>query len=169
MKYIKTLWNKDIRTESMTSFWCLYCWLWTYFSSCSSVSIVVFEHVFVCSLWTFIFQPFLSLMVSGFFSGMHRGANLKQWNGKCISFLRWNLTLFRMGLFEDAHGWVAQKGTLSKICHIYPTLMKIGTVIPYLNKIQKIHKSLDTLIEFCWHQYFFTEDQQLLVYQEIHV
>ena len=40
---------------------------------------------------------------------------------------------------------------LSKICHTYPTLMKLGTVIPYLKKIQKIHKSCDTPLEFCWH------------------
>ena len=54
-----------------------------------------------------------------------------------------------MGLFEDAHGWGAQKGPLSKICHIHPTMIKIDAVTPYLNKIQKIHKSLDTLLEFC--------------------
>ena len=30
---------------SMTSFWCLYCKLWTYFTPCSSVSIVNFEQV----------------------------------------------------------------------------------------------------------------------------
>ena len=29
----------------MASFWCLYCWLWTYLTSCSSVSIVNFKHV----------------------------------------------------------------------------------------------------------------------------
>ena len=28
-----------------TSFWCFYCKLWTYFTPCSSVSIVNFEHV----------------------------------------------------------------------------------------------------------------------------
>ena len=28
------------------SFWYFYCWLWTYFTHCSSVSIVNFEHVF---------------------------------------------------------------------------------------------------------------------------
>ena len=27
------------------SFWCLYCYLWTYFTLCSTVSIVNFEHV----------------------------------------------------------------------------------------------------------------------------
>ena len=37
--------NKDTRTTPMKSFWCLYCYLWRYFTPCSSVSIVDFEHV----------------------------------------------------------------------------------------------------------------------------
>ena len=30
---------------------------------------------------------------------------------------------------------------LLKICHTYPTMMKVGTFIPYLNKIQKKYRS----------------------------
>ena len=37
--------NKDTRTTPLASFWCLYCWFWTYFTPCSSVSTVIFEHV----------------------------------------------------------------------------------------------------------------------------
>ena len=37
--------NKDTRTTPMKSFWCLYCYLWRYFTPGSSVSIVDFEHV----------------------------------------------------------------------------------------------------------------------------
>ena len=37
--------NKDTRTTSMVSFWCLYCSLWTYFTPRSSVSTVNFEQV----------------------------------------------------------------------------------------------------------------------------
>ena len=37
--------NKDTRTTPLASFWCLYCQLWTYFTSSSSVSIVNFEHL----------------------------------------------------------------------------------------------------------------------------
>ena len=37
--------NKDTKTKSLTSFWFLYCYLWTYFAHCSSVSIVNIEHV----------------------------------------------------------------------------------------------------------------------------
>ena len=60
------------------------------------------------------------------------------------------LTLFRMGFFGAAHGWGCQKGSaLSKICHTYPTMIKLGTVILYLMKIQKICKSRDSLLECC--------------------
>ena len=41
-------------------------------------------------------------------------------------------------------GGGGKKVSLSKICHTYLTLMKLGTVIPYLKKIQKTHKSRDT-------------------------
>ena len=55
------------------------------------------------------------------------------------------------GLLTDGRG-------LPKICHTYPTMMKLGTVIPYLKKIQKIYQLLDVAPEFCWHQHFFTEN-----------
>ena len=54
-----------------------------------------------------------------------------------------------MGIFEAAHGWVGQERPLSKICHTYPTVMKVGTVIPYLKEIQKIFESRDTPPDFC--------------------
>ena len=54
-------------------------------------------------------------------------------------------TLFRMSLFEAA------KSPLPKICRTYPKMMKLGTLIPYLKKIQKIYKSQDTPLKFCWH------------------
>ena len=64
------------------------------------------------------------------------------------------LTEFTMGLFGATHGWGGgggggEKGPLSKICHTHPTLMKFGTVILYLKRIQKIHKSRDTPFELC--------------------
>ena len=52
---------------------------------------------------------------------------------------------------------------LSKICHRYPKMTKLGTVIPYLKKIQKIYESRDTSIEFCLHQQFFTGNQQIYI------
>ena len=58
---------------------------------------------------------------------------------------------------------------LLKICHTYSTMMKLGRVIPYPRKTQKIYKSRDTSLEFCWHQHFFTRNQQILLHQEIRV
>ena len=55
------------------------------------------------------------------------------------------LTLFRMGIFGAAHGWgVCKKVPFPKICHTYPTMLKLDTVIPYLKKIQKLYESGDT-------------------------
>ena len=54
-----------------------------------------------------------------------------------------SFTLFRMGIFWDAHGWGRSEKdtTLHKISHTSPTMIKLDTVIPYLKKIQKIHES----------------------------
>ena len=63
-----------------------------------------------------------------------------------------NLTIFtnfRMCFFGAAHGWGAKRLFLPKICHTYPTIIKLGTLIPYLKKIQEIYKSRDTTSEFC--------------------
>ena len=61
-----------------------------------------------------------------------------------------------MGFFGAADGWGmclggggGKKDPLPKICHTYPTMIKLGTVIPYLKKIQKIYESRDTPLEFC--------------------
>ena len=61
------------------------------------------------------------------------------------------------------------KRVIPKICHTYPTMKKLGTVIPYLKKIQKIYESRDTPPDSCWHQHFFTGNQQILLYQEIQI
>ena len=53
------------------------------------------------------------------------------------------------GLFRGCSRMRGQKGPLPKICHTYPTVMKLGTVIPYPKKILKIYESRDTLLEFC--------------------
>ena len=55
------------------------------------------------------------------------------------------LTLFRMGLFkaegpflcEGGGGVGAESLPFPKICKTYPKMMKLGTVTPYLKKIQK--------------------------------
>ena len=57
-----------------------------------------------------------------------------------------------MGFFGAAHGWGwggggggggggVKKAPFPKICHTYPTIMKLGRVIPYLKKFQKLFES----------------------------
>ena len=38
---------------------------------------------------------------------------------------------------------------LSKFCHIYPRMMELDAIIPYLKKIQIICESRDAQFEFC--------------------
>ena len=62
------------------------------------------------------------------------------------------LTLFRMDFFGTVHGWrrgAKSPPLLPKICLTYPTIMKLGTVIPYLKTIQKLYESRDKHLEFC--------------------
>ena len=60
------------------------------------------------------------------------------------------LTLFRMSFFGAAHGWGGTKNApLPKICDTYPTMMKLGTVLPYPKEIQNIYESRDIPLEFC--------------------
>ena len=77
------------------------------------------------------------------------------------------------GLFRDCSRLGgSQKGGgagLPKICHTYPTMMKLGSNIPYPKKIQSTYESRDTPLEFCWHQPFFNGNHQILLYQEIHI
>ena len=54
--------NKDTKTTPLVSFWCLYCWLLTYFLPCSSVSIVNFEKV--NAYWDEVFRRCLRLLVN---------------------------------------------------------------------------------------------------------
>ena len=50
-----------------------------------------------------------------------------------------------MSLFRAGHPSVrGQKGSHSKICHIYLKIVKFNTVIPNLKKIQEIYKLHDT-------------------------
>ena len=81
-----------------------------------------------------------------------------------------SLTLLIICLFGTAHGWGDQKDTpLLIICHIYPLVMKLGTVIPYLRKIKNIYKSCHTILDFYWQQHFFKVNKQILPYQEIQI
>ena len=70
---------------------------------------------------------------------------------------------------EGGEGGKEQKLFLPKICHMYPTMMKFDTVIPYLKKTQNICELRDTPHEVCLHQDFFTENQLIFLYQEIQI
>ena len=50
------------------------------------------------------------------------------------------------GYFSGGSRMVWTKVPLSKICHTYPTVMKLGTVIPYLKKIQKYMNHVTRLL-----------------------
>ena len=63
------------------------------------------------------------------------------------------------GMGRGGGGGGGQKGPLPKTYYTYPTIMKLGTVIPYLKKIQKIYESRVTHFEFCWYHNFFTRNQ----------
>ena len=52
-----------------------------------------------------------------------------------------------MDILGAGHVWgVAKRPSkgLLKICDTYPKMMKLGTIIPYLEKNQKIYESRDT-------------------------
>ena len=52
-----------------------------------------------------------------------------------------------MDIFGGAQGCGGQgkaKKPLPKICHTYPAMMKLGTIVAYLKKIQKTYESRDT-------------------------
>ena len=60
-------------------------------------------------------------------------------------------TLFRMGIFGAAHAWWGgdkKPPPVLKICHTYPTMMNLGTVIPYIKNILKIYESRDIPPDF---------------------
>ena len=80
-------------------------------------------------------------------------APFSQWDSKDLPAIDTRaiiLILFKMGFFEAAHGsgWGTKRYPLPEICHTYPTINKIYTVILYLKLFQKIYESSDTHLEF---------------------
>ena len=57
----------------------------------------------------------------------------------------------QMGFWGAAHkcvcGGRGQKSPFPKICHTYPTMMKLGTVIPFHRKLANFVKSRNTDID----------------------
>ena len=63
----------------------------------------------------------------------------------CFSITYFVVNPIQDGLFQGCPRMEgAKKVPLPKICHTYPAMMKLGTVIPYLKKIQKIYEARDT-------------------------
>ena len=56
----------------------------------------------------------------------------------------WGCTQMGMGVRGEGGG-----AKRPKICHTYPTMMKLGRVILYAKKIQKMYQSCDTPPEAC--------------------
>ena len=68
----------------------------------------------------------------------------------CFTVIKWEIIKQSE---KDKHSAGAprqelKKDPLPQICHTYPTMIKLCTIIPYLNKIQKIYESQDTPPEF---------------------
>ena len=66
---------------------------------------------------------------------------------RCEICSKLTLSLFRwafLGLLTDGED----------ICHAFPTVLKLCTIIPYLQKIQKIYESRNATLESCWHHQF---------------
>ena len=66
-------------------------------------------------------------------------------------FMRWldnYLSPIQYGSFRGCSRMGGQN-LLLKVCHAYPTVMRLSKVMPYLKNIQNIYKSRDTPLEFC--------------------
>ena len=87
--------------------------------------------------------------------GIVRNISQRKSMAVSLTVFRYSLWFFS-GLLTDGG---CKKVPFPKICHTYPTMMKLGTVRPYLKKTEKIYESRDTTSEFCWHQHFFTWNQ----------
>ena len=74
--------------------------------------------------------------------------------------------LFQSRMFYLSKYWDFES-PLPKFCRTFPTMMKLGIVVPELKKTQKLYKSHDTTHTFCWHEYFFTGNHHFCLEQEI--
>ena len=141
------------------------------FNKVSSLKTCNFKKIFQRRCFTVYFATFL------------RTHFLQNTSGGCLCILKWSficyflicmavpLTLSRMGLFQ---GCLRIEGSKKapphpKICDIFSYNNETWDDYTLLNEFQKMYKSRDRLLEFCWHQHFFTGNQQLLSYQEIQI
>ena len=107
-----------------------------------------------------------------YFATFLRTHFLQNTSGGCLCILKWSficyflicmavpLTLSRMGLFQ---GCLRIEGSKKapphpKICDIFSYNNETWDDYTLLNEFQKMYKSRDRLLEFCWHQHFFTRN-----------
>ena len=64
---------------------------------------------------------------------------------------------------EDGGGGAERPPPLPKICRTYPTMMKLGALIPYLKKIQKHTNYVTHTLSSADISIFFSENHQLLL------
>ena len=81
---------------------------------------------------------------------------------KLLTLFRWDFS----GLLTD--GGQGKRPPVPKISHTDPAMMKRGTIIPYLKKIQKIYESRDSSHESCWHQQFLARNIVALWFSGYH-
>ena len=105
------------------------------------------------SMWVFFYMStafFWSIFLSDFF-----WVTASAWMSTYCFFYMYYFNPIQDGPFRGcARIEGAKKVPVLKICHTYLTMLKFGTDTPYLQKIEKIYKSRDAALEFCWHQHF---------------
>ena len=81
------------------------------------------------------------------------------------------LTLFRMGFFGAAHGWGGGKKAPTSLKSVTHMLQWWNLAQLYLTqrRSKKYMNHVTHPLEFCWHQHFFTANQQILLYQEVQI
>ena len=67
----------------------------------------------------------------------------------------------------EGRGQEEERFALLKKYRTYPAITNVGTIIPFLKKIQKIYESRDIPLSFSHISIFFNGNQQNLLYQEI--
>ena len=66
--------------------------------------------------------------------------------------LQWGVSNIQNGLFEGCSQiGGAKRPPLPKICHTCPAMMKLGTIMLYIERIQKLYEPRDTPLEFYRH------------------
>ena len=112
-----------------------------YFSFVISSELIVFSSIlFILSHLISCFLRIRSLLVPY--------AKVLTKSIECILLTSFEIYFIQDGIFWSCsrRGQVQKGSPLPNICHIYPTMMKLGVVISYFKKIQKINKSRNNLV-----------------------